>query len=268
MRTSKDLLHWTNAGMALPEIPAWGKKEIPGARNAWAPDISFYRGKYHLYYSLSTFGSRNSAIGLATNVTLDASDPKYHWVDEGVVLRSYQEKDDWNAIDPNLVVESDDSVWLVWGSYWGGLKMRRLDPATGKLSEKDTTLHSLCSRPRREPEGGSVEGAFVVRHEGYWYLFASYDRCCRGANSTYNVVVGRARAITGPYLDREGKPMTEGGGTLVIAGTTPNWRGPGHEAVLQSPGQDYLVFHAYNGTTAPFLQISTMAWEDGWRQAS
>jgi arabinan endo-1,5-alpha-L-arabinosidase len=265
IRTSKDLTHWTSAGNALPEIPEWGQKEIPGARGAWAPDISFYRGKYHLYYALSTFGSRNSAIGLATNVTLDAADPNYKWVDQGMVLRSFQEKDDWNAIDANLVIEGPDSVWLDWGSFWGGIKMRRLDPATGKLSDKDTTMYSLCSRPREQPIGGSVEAPFLVKHADYWYLFVSYDRCCRGANSTYNVVVGRAKQITGPYMDRNGKPMTEGGGTQVIAAATPNWRGPGHEAVLQLPGQDYLAFHAYHGTTGrSSLFISTMTWEDGW----
>ena len=265
IRTSKDLIHWSNAGTVLPGVPEWGKKEIPGARGAWAPDISHYNGKYHLYYALSTFGSRNSAIGLATNVTLDAGDPKYNWVDEGMVLRSYQDKDDWNAIDANLVVENEKSVWLDWGSFWGGIKMRRLDPETGKLSEKDTTLHALCSRPREQPIGGSVEAPFVIRHEDYWYLFVSYDRCCRGVNSTYNVVVGRSKSITGPYTDKEGKSLTEGGGTLVIAATTLNWRGPGHEAILQEPGQDYLVFHAYHGVTGrSFLQISTMAWENGW----
>jgi arabinan endo-1,5-alpha-L-arabinosidase len=168
------------------------------------------------------------------------------------------------------VVEDAKNVWLCWGSFWGGIKMRRIDPDTGKLSATDDTLYSLCSRPRTNshqtpPVEGAVEAPFIVRHGDYWYLFASYDFCCRGVKSTYNVVVGRSDKITGPYVDRKGKPMTEGGGTLVIEATTPNWRGPGHEAVLQDKSGDYLVFHAYHGQTGrPELKISTMVWEDGW----
>jgi arabinan endo-1,5-alpha-L-arabinosidase len=126
-------------------------------------------------------------------------------------------------------------------------------------------MYSLCSRERTPPIGGSVEAPFIIRHDDYFYLFVSFDRCCRGADSTYNVDVGRSRKVTGPYLDKDGKPMTAGGGSLVVASTTPNWKGPGHEAVLQEPASDYLIFHAYSGTNGKSsLQISTMVWENGW----
>ena len=128
--------------------------------------------------------------------------------------------------------------------------MRRLDPGTGKPSDKDPTLYSLCSRPREQPIGGSVEAPFIVKHEDYWYLFVSYDRCCRGVNSTYNVVVGRARQITGPYLDKDGKSADRRrrhAGDRRHHAELARSRPPGHPA--GSPGQDYLVFHAYHGTT-------------------
>jgi arabinan endo-1,5-alpha-L-arabinosidase len=270
IRCSKDLYNWTLCGHVFDRLPQWAAEEIPGARDAWAPDISYYNGQFHLYYSVSTFGKNNSAIGLATNKTLDPNSPDYKWVDHGLVVRSLPGRDDWNAIDGNLVIENNRNIWLCWGSFWGGIMMRRIDPQTGKLSTNDTTLYCLASRPRTGPHQtppveGAIEAPFIVRHNGYWYLFVSFDFCCRGVNSTYHVVVGRSRKVTGPYLDKQGKSMTEGGGSVVIEATTPNWRGPGHQAVLQDKSGDYLVFHAYDGTTGRSeLKISTLVWEDGW----
>lgn len=261
MFCSPDRRHWKLCGNVFDNVPEWALQEVPDARGIWAPDISYFRGRYHLYYSVSTFGKNRSVIGLATNRTLDPTSPDYHWVDEGRVVASTA-ADDWNAIDPNFVVDGDGNPWLVWGSFWGGIKMRRVDPQTGKLSASDTTLHSLASRRPLKPP--AIEAPFVVRKGRYYYLFVSFDMCCRGRDSTYKIAVGRAKRITGPYVDRDGKPMMEGGGTVLVEGTEA-WRGPGHPAVLFDSDADLLVFHAYDGTTGrPTLQISTIAWDHGW----
>jgi arabinan endo-1,5-alpha-L-arabinosidase len=261
MFCSPDLRKWALCGNVFDRVPDWALEEVPGARGIWAPDVSYFRGRYRLYYSVSTFGKNRSVIGLVTNRTLDPKSPEYRWVDEGRVVGSTSE-DDWNAIDANLAVDEEGRPWLAWGSFWDGIKMRAVDPETGKLSASDTTLHSLASRRPLKPP--SIEAPFIVRRNGYFYLFVSFDMCCRGKDSSYKVVVGRAPEITGPYRDRDGTPMTEGGGTLLLEGAEA-WRGPGHPAVLLEAEADFLVFHAYDGTTGrPTLQISTMIWEEGW----
>jgi arabinan endo-1,5-alpha-L-arabinosidase len=270
IHTSPDLREWTRAAFVLERLPDWVSEEVPRARNAWAPDISHFNGKYHLYYSLSSFGVNDSAIGLATNKSLDPESSDYGWVDEGFVLRSRSGDDDFNAIDPNLVVEDENNVWLSWGSFWGGIMMRRIDPETGKLSTEDTTLHKIASRARKDehqtpPVEGAIEAPFIVRRGQFWYHFVSWDFCCRGARSNYKVVVGRSPKVTGPYVDKEGKAMSDGGGTLLIEAATDQWRGAGHPAVFEENGTDYLLFHSYsadNGRSR--LHISTIAWEDGW----
>lgn len=126
-----------------------------------------------------------------------------------------------------------------------------------------------AARSRAKGVLGSVEAPFLYRHDGWWYLFASFDFCCKGAESSYYVVAGRSRQITGPYVDREGRPMMEGGGTVVIRGPFGEWRGPGHAAILRDAASDYLYFHAYSAATGrPALHISPIVWEQGWPTAA
>lgn len=268
VRCSKDLVVWRLCGDVFAHLPGWAATDVPGLRGIWAPDISFFNGKYHLYYSASTFGKNRSSIGLATNQTLDSTSDKYRWEDQGKVISSYN-TDDWNAIDPNIVIDEHGAPWMSFGSFWGGIKMRKLDAATGKLSTADTKLYSLASRPRSAELPGAIEAPVIVRRGGYYYLFVSFDFCCRGINSTYNIRVGRARQVTGPYLDRENKDMMEGGGTLVLSGGK-RWRGPGHCAILQDQAGDKLVYHAYDadarGVSA--LRITSILWEADWPTVS
>ncbi len=267
-RTSHDLESWELQGGVFSAIPAWAREEIPRADSLWAPDISFYNGKFHLYYSVSTFGSNRSCIGLATNVTLDSQSPDSAWVDEGKVVESNL-TDDWNAIDPNLVIDENDQPWLAWGSFWTGIKMQRVDPLTGKLADDDT-FYSLARRDLVPGTSGAIEAPFIIRHQNHYYLFVSFDFCCKGTLSTYKIMVGRAEKVTGRYFDRDGKSMLRGGGSLVVEGDD-RWRGPGHNAVLQEPDGDKLVFHAYDAKTAgmPTLLISSIIWDaDGWPTVS
>jgi arabinan endo-1,5-alpha-L-arabinosidase len=112
----------------------------------------------------------------------------------------------------------------------------------------------------------SVEAPFIIRKGDYYYLFVSFDFCCRGVESTYRVMVGRSEVVTGPYVDQDGKPMLEGGGTQVTFPTS-RWRGPGHNAILQENGEEKIVYHAYDATLngIPTLRIQTLEWDDdGW----
>jgi arabinan endo-1,5-alpha-L-arabinosidase len=267
VRCSQDLIRWKLCGDVFAHLPQWAVQDVQGLRGLWAPDVSYFSNTYHLYYSVSTFGSNRSSIGLATNKTLDPSSDQYRWMDQGKVISS-QKEDDWNAIDPNVVIDESGQPWLSFGSFWSGIKLRRLDASTGKLASKDTTLYSLATRPRNSSLPGAIEAPFIIRRNGFYYLFVSFDFCCRGPQSTYNMRVGRAKQVTGPYVDRDGKDMREGGGTLVLEGAG-RWRGPGHCAVLQEQEGDKLLYHAYDSEFRGIstLRISPLDWDaEGWPQ--
>jgi arabinan endo-1,5-alpha-L-arabinosidase len=210
------------------------------------------------------FGSNHSVIGLATNTTLDQAASGYKWVDDGLVVESNATgtSDDWNAIDPNLTFDAAGNPWLVFGSFWSGIKLRRIDPATGKLSPADTTLYSLAARGGT----GAIEAASIVAHHGYYYLFVSFDTCCQGVNSTYRTMVGRATSITGPYTDPMGGAMLGGNAEQLLA-TSGRYIGPGGGTAFRDGECYYYVYHYYDGQAsgAPTLEMRPIDWTaDDW----
>lgn len=277
IRCSNDLLHWKACGYVFSDIPAWIREKSPKTKELWAPDISYFDGEFHLYYAYSSFGVNISGIALLTNKTLNPQSPEYHWLDEGLVLQSRAE-DDFNAIDPNLVLDEKGQAWLSFGSFWSGIKMRKLDRKTGKLSADNSKLYSLATRRKPEhfdppkpglpPDYQAIEAPFIVHHGGYYYLFVSYDLCCRGTKSTYRTMVGRSRQVTGPYLDAKGKKMSDGAATPLLT-ANQKWLGPGGESILLQKEGDIIVYHAYDAKTGiPSLQISTLTWGGDWPHAA
>ena len=263
-RVSTDLAHWRLAGSVFERIPEWAAAAVPGTRGIWAPDIARFNGRYHLYYSCSTFGSNRSVIGLVTNETLDPDAANFEWRDQGEVISS-RPGDDYNAIDANHLADRDGRHWLALGSFWSGIKLFPLEPATGKPPAGARPI-ALASRPVPERAPGAIEAPFLVERNGFYYLFVSFDYCCRGVHSSYYIVVGRAANPVGPYLGQDGRPMLDGYGTVVLAGSR-RFRGPGHNAFLRDGERDYLVYHAYDADNdgAATLRISPVDWtDDGW----
>ncbi|WP_405612965.1 arabinan endo-1,5-alpha-L-arabinosidase [Streptomyces sp. NBC_00076] len=253
-KTSTDRINFTNGGDAFGGKPGWWSSY---ASEAWAPDISYQGGKYLMYYAVSTFGSNKSAIGLATSSTgLPGS-----WSDQGTVYASTTSSD-YNAIDPNLFVNDDGKWWLSFGSWWTGIKMIQINPATGKQLSSNTTRYSLASRPTGTK---AVEAPYIVKRNGSYYLFASYDTCCAGTSSTYKVKVGRASSVTGPYRDKNGVAMTNNGGTPVLE-SHGSVIGPGGQSIMNDADGDLIVYHYYDGNDngTPKLGINLLNWSSGW----
>jgi arabinan endo-1,5-alpha-L-arabinosidase len=192
-QTSPDGIRWTDAGLIGEGPPPWARAALGfKPSNVWAPSISRRGSTVFLYYCLSSFGHNTSAIGLMTNTSFDPLKPGQGWQDQGLVLMS-KDSDDFNAIDPFRIDTSDGRAYLAFGSFWSGIKLSELNPETGKLIRADGPRVALASR-----HGGAIEAASVIEHEGKFTLFVSFDQCCKGVASTYNIRVGRADRIEGP----------------------------------------------------------------------
>lgn len=297
--SSDDMENWEQEERIFESTPEWVYEILPDFNDhMWAPDIAYHNGQYYLYYSVSAFGRNNSAIGVATNNTLDPEDPEFEWVDQGKVVESVAGRDMWNAIDGNLAFDDEGTPWLSFGSFWMGLKIVKLqDNLTEVVTGASQEWHTIAARHRywklderdagdaanpelnyeeiysddileanRNMENGATEAPFIFKKNGYYYLFISWDRCCRGENSSYKVMVGRSKDITGPYLDKTNERLDHGGGTLVVKGNE-DYAAIGHNAAYTFDGTDYLIAHGYDlsddGNSK--LLILEMEWdEDDW----
>jgi arabinan endo-1,5-alpha-L-arabinosidase len=211
----------------------------------------------------------------------------------------------WNAIDANVIHDDDGTPWMSFGSHWGGIKLVKLaDNLIEAAAPPEREWHTLAARHRywklderdagdsanpelpydslyadrifelnRASESGAIEAPFIIKKDDYYYLFNSWDRCCRGVNSTYKIVVGRSEDITGPYVDKEGEDLMYGGGSSVVEGieASERWAALGHNSAYTFDGTDYLVFHAYDLTDdgRSKLVVKEIEWgEDGWPTVS
>lgn len=278
--TSSNRRTWTvYRDGVLRDMPRWTHDSVPGFKHhVWAPDVIRWHDRWWMAYSCSTFGKNTSAIGLLSATSLAAAD----WQDRGCLVASKEQRDNWNAIDPNFIEDTDGQLWLTWGSFWDGIQMAPLHEQTGRDGQPTLRLagpmQTIARRyGKRTPQGvtnptskyagtNAIEAPFVLRHDGYYYLFVSWDYCCQGMKSTYRVVVGRSKSVCGPYLDREGKPMAEGGGTPVIAGDKQVYEAAGHSAAYHFADGDLFICHGYaidkNGMSV--LIQKNIKWVKGW----
>lgn len=279
--SSADLNEWKRESPVFDIPPLWTAEAVPTFKgHFWAPDISYHDGQYYLYYSVSAFGKNTSCIGLATNVTLNPEDPRFEWKDRGKIIQSYPGITNWNAIDPNIVEDDAGTAYLTFGSFWGGLQIIQLAPGRMSVAQDTLQLTTIASRiaSTGEPNqpatadnpkdagGNAIEAPFIFKKNGYYYLFASIDYCCKGMKSTYKMIVGRSTQVTGPYVDDNGVSLATGGGKLLLAGDA-RWQGVGHNSVYSFEGKDYLIFHGYDGYDNGIskLRVEQLAWDErGW----
>ncbi|KAF9496069.1 glycoside hydrolase family 43 protein [Pleurotus eryngii] len=255
IRTSTDRVAWTLVGKVWPNGAPWTDTyTLTSNGNLWAPgntDCTVIGSTFYLYYAASSFGSQRSAIFFAKSSTgLPGS-----WTNEGLVTETFP-GDSYNAIDPNLII--DGSNWyLALGSFWTGIKLVKLSSSTGKPSSS-----SVTALAQRLTASGAIEAASVFKSGSFWYLFTSWDKCCSGTSSTYNIRVGRSSSPTGPYVDQAGVALTTGGGTLVL-GTHDNIIGPGGQDVMADGDGPILVYHYYT-SSGNFLGINRLDFSSGW----
>ncbi|HTY85882.1 MAG TPA: LamG-like jellyroll fold domain-containing protein [Candidatus Acidoferrum sp.] len=269
--TSSDLRNWNATSPIFPGgPPSWTSNAVPGfAGYFWAPDVAWFNGRYNLYYACSQWGTINSAIGLVTTPSLVSP----VWTDQGKVIQSNPnfatnattDLTAYNCIDPSILVDTNGTVWMSFGSYSDGILIMQLDPATGKRISPNSPIYRVSNNG---PVffSNTEEGSCLYQRGGYYYLFVNFGGCCAGVNSTYNIRVGRSTTVTGPYYDQHGVNLTNGGGTMVLE-SNARFIGPGHPAILNDNGTNWFTYHYYDGNNggAATVGMNRIYWTaDDW----
>ncbi|KAK3995335.1 glycosyl hydrolase [Cladorrhinum sp. PSN332] len=238
---------WTYKGAA---IPRGSSINLPGNQDLWAPELSRSNSTYHLFYSVSTFGSQTSAIGLATSPSLDFNT----WTDLGSInlASSPASSAPYNAIDPSIIYDpkQGSKPYLTFGSWWRGIHIIPLDPSGSSFAAPPSSSSAI--QLAFDPSDPATEGASVYfrREDGYFYLFFSKGTCCGYDRSRpqrgkeYKILVCRASSVTGPYADRSGRDCRSGGGTVVLE--SHGWvYGPGGQGVFEDGinGSPVIYYH-------------------------
>lgn len=255
----QDGKEWSFGGTVFPreKQPAWNKEIVPENKgHLWAPDVIELDGRWCVYYSVSSFGKNTSAIGMVSRKKLGPGTEQDPWEDKGMIISS-KRGDKFNAIDP-AVTKDGQKLWMSFGSFWDGIMLIELDPKTGLRKNIDQKPQQLAVAPE-------IEAPFIHKEGDWYYLFVNWGKCCRGADSTYEIRVGRSKNIIGPYEDRDGNPMVAAGGTLVL-GSKGRFIGPGHASILQKGKRQWLAHHYYDGEDRGLskLRLVALEWKNGW----
>ena len=260
-KSSPDLIHWTNGRAVFAHPPKWSSTVAPNFDGViWAPDVVRVNGNFFLYYAVSAWGKQTSAIGVAVNATLDPAATNFLWHDVGIVIRSTNGTA-FNAIDPSAFLDADGKLWLAFGSYWQGIFLAAINPQTGLRVATNAPLYQLAWNH-------SIEAACLTRHGKYYYLFVNWGQCCKGTNSTYEVRVGRAEKITGPYRDRDGNDLATGGGSVFLQ-SSGRFIGPGHIGIVDDGSTNVATrfsYHYYDAASEGHsrLAVGKLDWLDDW----
>ncbi|KAJ5730452.1 uncharacterized protein N7483_004960 [Penicillium malachiteum] len=252
---------WTSVGSVLPD---GSSIDLDGNTDLWAPDVHYIDDLYYVYYAVSTFGSQDSAIGLATSATMDLGS----WTDHGSVGIQSSSAKIYNAIDPSLI-EVDGTYYMQFGSFWDDIYQVKMNSAATAASGSSYNIAYY-------PDGTHPEeGSYMYAYGDYYYLFYSWGICCSydtdlpASGQEYHIKVCRSTSATGDFVDADGTACTDGGGTIVLESHGEVY-GPGGQGVYDDPTYGTILYYAYTNTSIGYADDekqfgwNTIDWSTGW----